>query len=95
MALKSLFPPKGNGCVICGARQGLHKHHIFFGTDNRRKSEEYGCYCYLCYTHHATLHWDAKSGHELDYTLKKECQRRFEKKYGHDKFMSVFHKNYL
>ena len=32
---------------------------------------------------------------ELDLSLKRECQRRFEKIYGHEKFMQVFGRSYL
>lgn len=27
-------------CFICGSIQNLNKHHIFFGTANRKLSEE-------------------------------------------------------
>ena len=31
---------------------GLHRHHIMFGTANRKKSEHYGLWVYLCVAHH-------------------------------------------
>ena len=31
---------------------GLHRHHIMFGTANRKKSERYGLWIYLCVAHH-------------------------------------------
>lgn len=34
-------------CYITRQTQGLHKHHIFFGTGQRKLSEEWGCWCYL------------------------------------------------
>ena len=31
---------------------GLHKHHIMFGIANRKKSEHFGLWVYLCVPHH-------------------------------------------
>ena len=32
---------------------------------------------------------------KLDKRLKEDCQKAFEREYGHELFMSVFRKNYL
>lgn len=98
MAHPALYS-KERRCIVCGCVSDnpryIHKHHIFFGTDNRKKSEEWGCYCYLCWWHHTGSSNSVHNNHELDLKIKKDCQMRFEKKYGHDKFMKVFHRNYL
>ena len=31
---------------------GLHKHHIMFGVANRKKSEHYGLWAYVCNERH-------------------------------------------
>ena len=82
-------------CYVTHSRINLHKHHIFYGTANRKKSEKWGCWVYLTAEYHNMpdhgLHFDK----ELDLRLKRECQERFEALYGHDTFMMVFNKNYL
>lgn len=90
-------------CHVCGSRLDIEKHEVYFGAF-RNKSIEYGCIvglCHLCHqsgydalgNYHKGVHNEPTK--ELDQRLKKECQRKFEKKYGHDKFMEVFKKNYL
>jgi hypothetical protein len=92
--MKSILQDKKE-CWVCKTTQGLHKHHIYFGTADRKKSEKYKCWCYLCGYHHnlsnAGVHFDK----QLDTLLKRETQKKFEQLYGHDKFMQVFKRNYL
>ena len=82
-------------CFITGATQNLHRHEVFFGTDKRQKSLEWGCWVYL----RGDLHNQSKRGVHfnaaLDKQLKQLCQRHFEKLYGADKFREVFGKSYL
>lgn len=82
-------------CYITHSTLELHKHHIFFGTANRKKSEKWGCWVYLTADYHNMLDHGVHFNKELDLQLKQECQRRFEALYGHDMFMMVFCKNYL
>ena len=62
-------------CYVCGTTQGLHKHHIFYGIANRRKSEDDLCYCYLCFYHHNGSNKGVHFNRELDLKLKRECER--------------------
>ena len=83
-------------CVVCGIQGDLHRHHIFYGTANRRLSERDGCWCWLCPKHHnfsnEGVHYDKR----LDMIIKKTCQRRWEEKYGdRDDFINRFGKSYL
>ena len=81
-------------CYFTGSVDNLDKHHIFLGTANRKKSEQYGCWVWITHWLHMRIHQD----HEFTsyrYELQKEAQRRFEAIYGHEKFMQEFHKNYL
>ena len=65
-------------CLICGTTQNLHKHHIFFGSANRKKSEKYGCWCYLCGKHHNLSNEGVHFNKDLDNRLKKMTQKKFE-----------------
>ena len=83
-------------CLFCGTSLNLHKHHIYGGVANRKLSEKYGCWVYLCGFHHnmsnAGVHFDKHS----DTQLKQLCQRMWERKYGdREKFIETFGKSYL
>lgn len=82
-------------CYITRQTQGLHKHHIFFGTGQRELSEEWGCWCYLTGSLHNQSNEGVHFNRRLDLQLKRDCQYAFEMLYGHDKFMEVFGRNYL
>lgn len=81
-------------CHVCGTRLNIHKHEIYYGAF-RKKSIEFGCIVGLCAKHHNMSNDGVHFNHDLDIQLKQECQKKFEDKYGHDKFMEVFKKNYL
>lgn len=81
-------------CWVCGSYNTV-EHHVFFGSANRKKSEEYGLKVYLCGTHHNASDKGVHFNPTLDKTLKQFAQKKFEEKYSHEKFMEVFHKNYL
>ena len=66
-------------CVVCGDTRYLHKHHIFYGTANRKLSEKYGCWCYLCARHHNLSDHSVHADNLLDLKLKKECQEILER----------------
>ena len=80
-------------CFICGATEPLHRHHIYMGG-NRRQSEKYGCWVWLCPEHHV-----GKTGvhfnRNLDLMLKKMCQSRFEETHSREEFRSIFGKSFL
>ena len=82
-------------CFICGTRNNLHIPEIYYGTANRKKSIEYGCYVSLCAYHHNMSDYGVHYNKALDLNLKQECQRRFEEIYDNAKFMETFNKNYL
>ena len=83
-------------CWVCGSRENLHKHHIYYGVSNRPLSEKYGCVVYLCYYHHNGSNEGVHFNHMLDLLLKKHCQRAWEKKYGdREAFRKIFGRSYL
>ena len=91
---KKLCLQAEKSCFFCGKTEGLVRHHVFFGSANRKKSEEYGCVVWLCGPHHSLSSNGVHLNHELDMKLKVFTQRKFEDLYGHEKFMEVFRKNY-
>lgn len=83
-------------CRICGSRQDIHKHHIFFGSANRKLSEKYGCWVYLCQYHHNGSNEGVHYNYGLDQLLKKTAQRRWEEIYGsREDFRKIFGRSYL
>lgn len=58
-------------CYVCKATQNLHSHHIFYGTANRKKSEQYGMKVWLCGTHHNLSNEGVHFNKKLDLQLKK------------------------
>lgn len=65
-----------------------------YGASNRKHSENYGLWVYLCAYHHnmsdAGIHFNKK----LDTELKQLGQQKWEEIYG-DGFRTIFGKNYL
>ena len=105
---KSIIQEKKE-CYICRAfmnlendmrelpEKGLEKHHIMFGfsSNNRKLSEKYGLWVWLCPKHHK---WDDISPHKSKITniaTRRIAQRAFELKYSHEKWMELFGKNYI
>ena len=80
-------------CFLCGRETMLERHHIL-GGPNRRLSERWGIWCYLCHEDHVGVDGAQYNRETGDY-LKREAQKAFEELYGHDKWMALFRKNYL
>lgn len=58
-------------------------------------SEQYGTWVWLRADWHNLSDYGVHFNKELDRKLKVLTQEKFEEKYGHEKFMQVFGKNYL
>jgi hypothetical protein len=82
-------------CEICQQREGVHRHHVFFGTANRRKSEQWGMVARLCPDCHEFADWSVHRCRKTDLELKMKYQKIFEDKYSHELFMQEFGRNYL
>ena len=83
-------------CWVCGTTINLHKHHIYAGVANRKLSELYGCWVYLCGRHHNLSNEGVHFNRELELSLKRYCQDRFEANLGtRDDFRAIFGKSYL
>lgn len=73
----------------------LHEHHIFFGTANRKKSEEYGMKVNLCLNHHETGEHAVHKDRDTDLKLKRIAQEKFEETHSREEFRKIFGKSYL
>lgn len=93
---RSIVELKGaKQCFICQSTINVEKHHIFYGTSNRKNADKYGLTVHLCRFHHRDKKQGVHFDRDLDRELKKLAQKMFERKHGHERFMEVFGKNYL
>lgn len=76
-------------CLICG--KNATDHHHCLGGRYRQDSEDYGLTISVCRECHRKLH-DIPGA---EYPYKRMAQIAFEYKYGHERWMKVFGKNYL
>lgn len=81
-------------CYLCPRTFSLERHHIMSGFANRRLSEKYGLWVYLCQEHH-TGKKGAQYEKDLNRLLRQQAQKEFEAIHGHALWMAVFGKNYL
>lgn len=72
-------------CVVCG-RDPVQRHHVFYGTANRKKADEYGYWIPLCPYHHRAIHID----HEFDKFWKRTAQEHFEQEHTREQFIEEF-----
>lgn len=83
-------------CIICGKSEALHRHHIYYGYANRKLSEKYGCWCYLCGYHHNLSNEGVHFDKHMDDWLKQYCQKTLESQgWSRKQFMDTFGRNYL
>ena len=95
--MKSIMEAPGNRtCWGCGGF-GTERHHVFFGTAFRKKSEKYGLTVHLCYRCHRDNRFGVHGqNRELDKQLKKAGQKAFEVYHGTRKqFIDIFGENHL
>lgn len=81
-------------CYLCGRQYGLERHHVLGGTANRKLSEKYGLWVWLCHDCH-TGNDGAQYNPVKNRQLKADAQIAFESEHGHQAWMNVFRKNYL
>lgn len=80
-------------CYLTGRTDNLDKHHCMNGPF-RKKAEAYGLWIFLQHDVHMKLH-QTPQGQNVAIWLKQQAQEAFERKYGHEKWMTEFKKNYL
>ena len=81
-------------CYFCGRVTGLERHHILGGVANRKLSETYGLWVWLCHDDH-TGPDGAQYNPQKNLALKRAAQLAFQKYYGRALWMRMFRKNYL
>ena len=82
-------------CYFCGTVNQIERHHCLYGI-YREKADKYGLWVYLCYFHHrGQFGVHSHKGRERSLELQSLAQIKFEEKYGHDKFISEFKRNFL
>ena len=95
---------KEKRCYLCGATMGLHQHHVFYGSANRSKSDEDGCWVWLCGYHHNGSNNGVHFNKKLDNMIKEQTEKLWLEKYTSEEcdweerinaFISRFGKNYL
>lgn len=85
---------KGERCYLCGKTVTLERHHVFGGTANRKLSEKFGLWVWLCHECHTGTD-GAQYIREKNQNLKRLGQIAFEARHSHDEWMQVFRKNYI
>jgi hypothetical protein len=91
---KSIITEDMHTCMICGTTRNIERHHVCFGTADRKISDKYGLIVPLC----SDCHRGRNSVHQcraVDLKMKQLAQRTFEGKYSREKWMELFRRNYL
>ena len=86
---------KERSCLVCRTTYNIHKHHVFYGTANRKKSEKYGLTVYLCARHHNMSNEGVHFNKPLDLKIKQLAQRKFEETHSREEFIAEFGRNWL
>lgn len=81
-------------CKICG-RTPCHKHHVFYGTANRKKSEKWGMTIMLCPACHLDIKVGVHFNRNNDLILKKHFERKFIKIHSKELFRKEFGQSWL
>lgn len=82
-------------CFFCKSPY-VHKHHVFYGTANRKLSDKDGMVIWLCPMHHNMSNLGIHFDHDLDLEVKQIAQKRWEEIYGERKdFIRRYGKSYL
>lgn len=68
---------------------------VFYGNSNRKQSEKYGCWVWLCGKHHNLSDFGIHFDKELDLKVKKLAQSKFEENHSRQEFMQIFGKNWI
>lgn len=91
--MDSLLNTEKHKCFICQRWGQTEKHHIFGGA-NRKWSEKYGLFVYLCHSCHNEPPNGVHFNKDVRKRLQATGQRAFEKEHSHEEFMKVFGRNY-
>lgn len=95
--MKKSIVKQSKSCYFCGREMGLERHHICFGSANRKLSEKDGLTVYLCHKHHRMIHDMGNEGRQMDLMLKQAAEYAWLREYGGtiEDFIHRYGKNYL
>ena len=95
MEKRSMITDRMDRCYVCG-RPNPQIHHIFYGTANRRLSDQDGFIVPLCAEHHTGDH-GAHFNTILDRQLKQEAQMVWERdlENSREAFIKRYGRSYL
>lgn len=82
-------------CEICGQDNYLHRHHVFFGTANKKQSERWGMVAMICPKCHNCSNESVHLCKETDLMLKERYQRKFEQTHTREEFIKIFGRNWI
>lgn len=83
-------------CYVCGTTNGLHSHHVLYGTANRKNADHDGLKVWLCAKHHNMSNEGVHFNKALDLHLKEMAQRYYEAQIGtREDFIERYGRNYL
>lgn len=97
---KSIMQENKDYCFLCG-RNGhtdpldCHHQQVFYGTANRKLSEQYGLKVYICHDkcHLNGVHKNANIDNELKAFAQQVAMKYYE--WSAKDFINIFGKNYL
>lgn len=92
--MKSILQNKKE-CFRCGNTLDLHKHHVFEGVANRKKSESDGLTIYLCGKHHNLSNDGIHFDKTFDLVVKKFAQKKYEESSTREDFIKRYGRSYL
>jgi hypothetical protein len=81
-------------CYLCNRETGLERHHVMSGTANRKLSEKYGLWVWLCHDCHTGTD-GAQYDRSKNIQLRQDAQFAFENLHGHRMWMATFGRNYI
>lgn len=81
-------------CYICGKQITLERHHCISGFANRKISEHYGLWVWLCHDCHTGTE-GAQYDKDKNIRLKQDAQRAYERNHTHSEWMNLIRKNYI
>ena len=82
-------------CEICGRERQINRHHVFFGSANRKLSEKWGMVAILCPDCHQNGKNAVHRCRDTDLRLKEKYQRKFEEEHTREEFRAIFGRSYL
>lgn len=93
--MKSILQDLEGVCFLSGSGSDLEKHHIFYGSANRKLSERYGLWVQLRHDLHNEPPMGIHFNPYMNGLLKMLGQMAFERSYPDKDFKQIFGRNYL